>query len=141
MCDVSDYVVGAILGQRENKIFHDIHYTSKLLNDSQVNYATTEKELLVIVYALEKFRSYLIGSKVVCYTDHAGIKYLIIKAYIKPRLIIWMLMLNESDLEIRDKKGTKNLVANHLSRLVNPEITMREREVLEEFPDEKLLII
>jgi hypothetical protein len=58
MCDASDYAVGAVLGQRKNKIFHAIHYASKVLNDAQVNYATTEKVLLAIVYALEKFRSY-----------------------------------------------------------------------------------
>lgn len=87
MCDTSDYVVGAVLGQRKNKIFHSIHYASKVLNEHQVNYATTEKELLAIVYALEKFRSYLIGSKVVVYIDHAAIKYLLIKPDSKPRFI------------------------------------------------------
>jgi len=87
MCDASDYAVGAVLGQRKNKIFHAIHYASKVLNDAQINYATTEKELLAIVYALEKFRSYLIGSKIVVYTDHAAIKYLLTKSDSKPRLI------------------------------------------------------
>ncbi|XP_058761460.1 uncharacterized protein LOC131634854 [Vicia villosa] len=72
MCDASDYAVGAVLGQRRSKIFHAIHYASKVLNEAQVNYATTEKELLAIVYALEKFRAYLIGSKVVVYTDHSA---------------------------------------------------------------------
>ena len=61
MCDVSDYAVGAVLSQRKNKNFHVIHYASKVLNEAQINYATTEKELLAIVYVLEKFRSYLIG--------------------------------------------------------------------------------
>lgn len=65
MCDVSDYTVGAVLGQRKTKNFHDIHYSSKVLSESQINYATIEKELLVIVYALEKFRFCLIGSKVI----------------------------------------------------------------------------
>jgi len=75
MCDASDYAVGAVLGQRKEKIFHVIHYASKVLNDAQSNYTTTEKELFVIVYALEKFRSYLIGSKVIVFTDHAAIRY------------------------------------------------------------------
>nr|KYP32287.1 Retrovirus-related Pol polyprotein from transposon opus [Cajanus cajan] len=63
MCDASEYAVGVVLGQRENNIFHVIHYASKVLNETQMNYATTEKELFAIVYALEKFRSHLIGSK------------------------------------------------------------------------------
>jgi hypothetical protein len=141
MCDANDYAVRAVLGQRKSKIFHDIHYASKVLNEAQINYATTEKELLAIVYALEKFRSYLIGSNMDVYTDHTAIKYLINKADSKPRLIRWMLLLQEFDLEIKDKKGSKNLVADHLSRLVNNEVTQQEKEVLEEFPDEKLLMV
>ncbi|KAL5565157.1 hypothetical protein UlMin_028321 [Ulmus minor] len=72
MCDASDYAIGAVLGQRKGKIFHVIYYASKVLNDAQLNYATTEKELLAVVYAFDKFRSYLIGSKVIVYTDHSG---------------------------------------------------------------------
>nr|KYP35566.1 Retrovirus-related Pol polyprotein from transposon 17.6 [Cajanus cajan] len=87
MCDASDYAVGAILGQRRAKTFHAIQYASKVLNEEQINYATTEKELLTIVSALEKFQSYLIGSKVVVFTDHAAIKYLLTKLDSKPRLI------------------------------------------------------
>ena len=87
MCDASDYAIGAVLGQRKGKIFHAIYYASKVLNDAQVNYATTEKEMLAIVYALEKFKSYLVGSKVIIYVDHAAIKYLLNKVDSKPRLI------------------------------------------------------
>jgi len=141
MCDASDYAVGVVLGQRKNKIFHAIHYASKFLNETQINYATTEKELLAIVYALEKFRSYLIGSMIVVFTDHVAIKYLITKANSKPRLIRWMLVLHEFDLEIKDKKRTENSVADHLPRLINNEVTKIKQEVLEEFLDEKLLMV
>jgi len=87
-----------------------------------VNYATTEKEMLAIVYALEKFRSYLVGSKVIIYTDHATIKYLLNKADSKPRLIRCILLLQELDLVIQDEKGSENVVADHLPRLVNEEV-------------------
>jgi len=88
MCDASDY---AVLGQRKGRVFHAIYYASKVLNDAQLNYATTKKEMLAIVYALEKVRSYLVGSTVIVYTDHATIKYLLTKADSKPRLIRWVL--------------------------------------------------
>jgi len=76
MCGASDYVIGVVLGQRKGRVFHAIYYASKVLNDAQLNYATTEKEMLAIVYALEKFRSYLLGSKIIMYIDHAAIKNL-----------------------------------------------------------------
>jgi hypothetical protein len=82
-----------------------------------LNYATTEKELLAVVFAFEKFRSYIVNSKVIVYTDHAAIKYLLAKKDAKPRLISWILLLQEFDVEIRDKKGVENVVADHLSRI------------------------
>ncbi|XP_074374763.1 uncharacterized protein LOC141715183 [Apium graveolens] len=117
MCDASDYAVGAILGQRKKNIFHVVYYTSKTLNDAQLNYTTTENELLAVVYGFEKFRSYLLRTKMMVYTDHASIKYLVSKKDSKPRLIRWILLLQEFKLEIKDRKGTKNQVADHLSYL------------------------
>ena len=109
------WFAGVVLGQRKGRVFHVIYYAGKVLNDAKINYATTEKEMLAIVYALEKFRSYLVGSKVIIYTDHAAIKYFLNKADSKPRLIRWIMLLQEFDLVIRDKKGFENVVADHLS--------------------------
>ncbi|GJU19889.1 reverse transcriptase domain-containing protein [Tanacetum coccineum] len=120
MCDASDYAVGAVLGQRKDKYFRPIHYASKTLSDAQTNYTVTEKELLAVVYAFEKFRSYLVLSKTIVYTDHSALKYLFNKQDAKPRLIRWILLLQEFTIEIRDKKGVENLAADHLSRLENP---------------------
>jgi hypothetical protein len=75
MCDVSDYAVIAILGQCVDKLPHVIYYASKTLNDAQLNYLTIE-ELLAVVFALDKFRSYLLGSKIIIYSDHVALKYL-----------------------------------------------------------------
>jgi hypothetical protein len=105
MYDASDYAVGAVLGQRKEGRVHAVYYASKALNEAQLNYATTEKVLLAVVFAFEKFRSYIVNSKFIVYTDHAAIKYLLAKKNAKPRLICWILLLQEFDVEIRDKKG------------------------------------
>ena len=104
MCDASDYAVGAVLGQTKDKKHHTIAYASKTLMGPQLNYATTKKELLAIVFAIDKFRSYLVGAMVIIYTDHAALKYLLTKKDAKPRLIRWILLLQEFDLKIKDKK-------------------------------------
>ncbi|KAA3484289.1 Retrovirus-related Pol polyprotein from transposon opus [Gossypium australe] len=108
MCDAIDYDVDAALGQREDKIFHAIYYSSRTLVDVQLNYTTTEKELLVVVFAFDKFQSYLVVTKVTIYTDHSAIKYLVTKKDTKPRLIRWILLLQEFDSEIQDRKGIEN---------------------------------
>ena len=105
MCDSSDYAIGIVLGQRVDKIHHAVYYAFRTLNDAQLNYSTTEKELLAIIFALDKFRSYLLHSKVMVFTDLAAIRYLLTKRDSKPRLIRWILFLQEFDLEIHDKKG------------------------------------
>ena len=108
------------------------------MNDAQLNYATTEKELLAIVFAFDKFRPYLIGNRVIVHTNHSAIKYLITKKDAKPRLIKLVLLLQELDLEIKDKKWTENLVADHLSRL---EGSSKEIQINDDFHDKQLLAI
>ncbi|GKD17404.1 reverse transcriptase domain-containing protein [Tanacetum coccineum] len=135
MCNASDYAVGAVLGQRKTKHFQPIHYASKTMTDAQAHYTTTEKELLVVVYAFKKFRPYLVLSKSIVYTDHSALKYLLAKQDAKPRLLWWILLLQEFDVIIRDKKGAKNLAADHLSRLENPHQDVFEnKEITETFP-------
>ncbi|GJS41145.1 reverse transcriptase domain-containing protein [Tanacetum coccineum] len=128
-----------VLGQRKNKHFQPIHYASKTMTEAQAHYTTTEKELLAVVYAFEKFRSYLVLSKSIVYTDHSAIKYLFTKKDAKPRLMRWILLLQEFDVIIRDKKGAENLAADHLSRLENPhQDKLENKEITETFPLETL---
>jgi hypothetical protein len=140
MCDALDYAVGAVLGQHVDKLPHVIYYASRTLNNTQLNYSTIEKELLAVVFALDKFRSYLLGSKVIIYSDHAALKYLFSKKDAKSRLIRWILLLQEFDIEIRDKKGSENVVADHLSRLI-VDFTEAAIPISETFLDEQLMHI
>jgi hypothetical protein len=117
MSDTSDYAVGAVLGQRKEGRVHAVYYASKTLSGAQLNYATTEKELQAVVFAFEKFRFYIVNLKFIVYTDHAAIKYLLAKKEPNPRLIRWILLLQEFDVEFRNKKGVENVVDDHLSRM------------------------
>nr|GFB03485.1 reverse transcriptase domain-containing protein [Tanacetum cinerariifolium] len=117
MCDASDYAVGVVLGQRKTKHFQPIHYASKTMTDAQAHYTMTEKELLAVVYAFEKFRLYLVLSKTIVYTDQSTLKYLLAKHDAKSRLLRRILLLQEFDVIIRDKKKAENLAGDHLSEL------------------------
>ncbi|GJX90838.1 reverse transcriptase domain-containing protein [Tanacetum coccineum] len=142
MCDASDFAIGAVLGQRKMKHFQPIHYASKTMTEAQIHYTTTEKEMLAVVYAFEKFRPYLVLSKSIVYTDHSALKYLMNKQDAKPRLLRWVLLLQEFDITILDKKGSENLAADHLSRLENPHKDVLEnKDINEHFPLETLGVI
>lgn len=88
MCDASDFTIGVVVGRHINKVFHTIYSASKTLNKSQMNNTTTEKKLLVVVYVVNKFKSYLIGTRVIVRIDHLALKYLLQINEVKPRLII-----------------------------------------------------
>ncbi|XP_028802716.1 uncharacterized protein LOC114757797 [Neltuma alba] len=136
LCDASDYALGAVLTQRIEKRQHIIAYASRTLDATQANYTTTEKELFAIVFGLEKFRSYILHTKVTVFTDHSAIKYLFKKPDSKPRLIRWVMLIQEFDVEIRDKSGAENMVADHLSRIETPVVT--SSLPLDDFPDNRL---
>ncbi|GJX86503.1 reverse transcriptase domain-containing protein [Tanacetum coccineum] len=140
MCDASDYMVGTVLGQHKTKHFQPIHYVSKTMTDAQAHYTTTKKELLAVVYAFEKFRPYLVLSKTIVYTDHSTLKYLLAKQDAKPRLLQWILLLQEFDVIIRDKKERR--IYDHLLRLENPhQGNLEKKEINETFPLETLGMI
>jgi hypothetical protein len=136
MCDASYYFVGVVLGQRVDKKLNIIYYASKTLDGAQRNYATTKKEFLVVIFACDKFRPYIVDSKVTVHTDHSSIKYLMNKKDGKPRLIRWVLLLQEFDLHIVERKGEDNPVADHLSRMEN--IPIDHISINDSFPNEQL---
>nr|GEX90419.1 reverse transcriptase domain-containing protein [Tanacetum cinerariifolium] len=111
-CDASDFAIGAVLGQQKTKHFQPIHYASKTMTDAQDHYTTIEKELLAVV-----------------------LKYQFKKQDAKPRLLRWVLLLQEFDITVRDKKGAENLAADHLSRLENPHQSVLDKKKINEmFP-------
>ncbi|GKC40311.1 reverse transcriptase domain-containing protein [Tanacetum coccineum] len=142
MCDASDFSIGAVLGQRHEEHFRPIHYASKTMNEVESYYTMTEKEMLAVVYAFEKFRSYLILNKSIVYTDHSALKYLFAKKDSKAIFLRWVLLLQEFKFKVIDTKGAENLAADHLSRLENPyENVLDAKEINEMFPLETLNMV
>ncbi|GJS72844.1 DNA-directed DNA polymerase [Tanacetum coccineum] len=107
---------------------------------AQQKYTITEKELMVVVFAFDTFRPNLELSQMIVYTDHSALRDLFKKQDAKPRLIRWILLLQEFDIEIKDKKGTDDVAADHLSRIENDE-TNDYNDVDDNFPDETLMEI
>nr|GEY82540.1 DNA-directed DNA polymerase [Tanacetum cinerariifolium] len=112
MCDASEYAIGAGLGQCKSKHFQPIHYASKAMIEAQIHYTTTEKEMLAVVYAFEKFQPYLVLSKSIVYTDHSALKYL----------------LNKQDTKTRKLLRSSKLVMRDLLEAIMVPILQRRRE-------------
>ncbi|GKA63637.1 reverse transcriptase domain-containing protein [Tanacetum coccineum] len=119
-----------------------VYATSKTMNEEESHYSTIEKEMLAVVYAFEKFQSYIILNKSIVYTDHSALKYLFAKKDSKARLLRWVLLLQEFDFNVIDTKGAENLAADHLSRLENPyENVLDPKEANKKFPLETLNMV
>ena len=141
MCDTSHYAIRVVLGQQKDKKPHVIYYASQTLNNAQFNYSTTEKQLLAIIFALDIFQIYLVGSPIMCFIDHSTLKYLLMRKDAKARLIRWILFLQEFDLIIENKKGVENVVVDHLSRLISEARNLDNLHIQLNFPDEQLLAV
>nr|GEW66312.1 DNA-directed DNA polymerase [Tanacetum cinerariifolium] len=142
MCDASDFAIGVVLGKRQEKNFRPIYYASKTMTEAESTYTTTEKEMLAVVYAFEKFWSYLILNKIIVYTDHSALKYLFAKKYSKAKLLRWVLLLQEFKFKVIDTKRAEKLVVDHLSQLENPlQNVLDPKEINESFPLETLNMV
>nr|GEY30715.1 reverse transcriptase domain-containing protein [Tanacetum cinerariifolium] len=117
MCDASDFTVGVVLGQQIEKHFRSIHYASKTMAEAKSNYTTTKKEMLAVVYAFEKFHSYLIMNKSIVYTDHSALKYLFAKKDAKARLLRWILLLLQ-EFDFKEKGQSRLKVILDLDRVL-----------------------
>jgi len=131
------FSIGVVLGQCIDNKQHVIYHSSRTLNDAQLKYTTTEKEFLAVVFALEKFCPYLLGTKTTIFTNHSTLWYLMHKKYAMAQLIRWILLLQEFDLETQDKKGVENIIVDQLSRI--PNALSNELPISDDFPDEQLL--
>nr|GEV01187.1 reverse transcriptase domain-containing protein [Tanacetum cinerariifolium] len=132
--------VGAVLGQKDVKHFHPVYFASKTLNVAQQKCTVTEKELMAVVFAFDKFRPYLMLSKTIVYTDQSALRHLFKNQDAKPRLIRWILLLQEFDIYTKDKKDAKNVTVDHLSRIENDEMS-DDSEVDDNFSGETLMEI
>ena len=118
--DALNTAIGAVFGQEEDKKPYAIYYISKNLSPSKLNYIVTEKEFLVVIHAVNKFRHYITGYPIILYTDQCAIKYLANKPITNGRITRWLILFQEFDITIKDKLGKDNPVAEFLSQMPKP---------------------
>ncbi|RVW67940.1 Retrovirus-related Pol polyprotein from transposon opus [Vitis vinifera] len=140
MCDASDFAIGAILGQTEDGKPYVIYYVSKTLNEAQRNYNNHRERIVSCSFFLRQIPRLLSGSFIVVFTDHSALKYLLTKQDAKARLSRWILLLQEFNLQIKDKKGVEKVVADHLSRLSIAH-NSHSLPINDDFPNESLMLI
>jgi hypothetical protein len=135
--DASDTAIGAVLGQEEDHLPYAIYFISKNMSPAELNYTVTEKEFLVVIYAINKFRHYITRYSTFVHTDHSTIKYLMNKPITNARVTRWLLLLQEFYITIVDRPGKENVVADFLSRLTVND----DNPVDDSFPDEYLFAV
>jgi len=135
--DASDTALGVVLGQKY-LVPYSIYYTSKNLTPTKLNYTVIEKEFLVVVHAINKFRHYITGYETFIHTDHSAIRYLMNKSITNGRVTRWILLLQEFNITMLDRPGKQNTVADFLSRIQN---TKEDSPVEDKFPDEYLFAV
>jgi hypothetical protein len=113
--DASDTAIGGVLEQKEDQQSYAIYFVSKNLSPAELKYTVTEKEFLVVVYAINKFRHYITGYEVFVHTDHSAIRFLMNKSITNGRVTRWVLLLQEFNIIVLDRPGKDNVVADFLS--------------------------
>ena len=120
--DASNFAIGCVLAQPgEHNMDFQVSYANRQLNSAEKNYTTTEREGLGMIYAVKKYRHYLLANKFVFFTDHQALLYLVNKPCNTGRIVRWFLILLEFDFTVVVKKGITHQRADHLSRLINGE--------------------
>ena len=116
--DASNYAIGATLAQiGDHGLDHPVYFASRLLSKAENNYSTKKQEALGMVYAVQKFRHYLLGTPFVFYVDHQALLYLVNKPIIQGRISQWLLLVQEFTFKIVVRPGKSHVSADHLLRI------------------------
>lgn len=140
-CDASNYAVGSVLSQGEGKLDLPVAYSSRTLNKAEINYSTTEKELVAILFGVKQYRPYIYGRRFCIVTDHKPLTWLFNVKDPSSRLMRWRIKLDEYDFEIKYKSGKSNNNADALSRIKETYLVQTNKNYNEFLNDFKSKII